>query len=70
MPEKTKAATRDRQFSCDGCRHWYKEAPQPDEPEGLGLCRAHPPTNSGAKMGQWPRTHKTSWCGEHEPNFM
>lgn len=57
--------------ACEHCRFF-----KADPPLENGDCRAHPPMTrlsggdnpvDGLKIGYFPITHKTDWCGEYQP---
>lgn len=46
--------------SCSNCRYWNKG-------EDPGHCQRHPPVPiKDQRLGQWPLTKQSDWCGEHE----
>jgi hypothetical protein len=42
--------------TCEHCKFWDGVPP-------IGLCRIHPPVESGT----WPATSPTDWCGAFSP---
>jgi hypothetical protein len=54
--------------SCTLCKFY---SPDLSNPQGLGICRRHPPTAFPAGPGQvmtiWPTVKQTDWCADGEP---
>lgn len=47
---------------CATCRFWREEG------NGhLGPCLRYPPAADVQCTGRWPTTHRSNWCGEHQP---
>ena len=46
--------------TCSNCRYWNKG-------EDPGHCQRHPPVPiKDKRLGQWPLTKGTDWCGDWE----
>lgn len=48
--------------SCATCRFWREQ-----DAGHLGPCLRYPPSANETCMGAWPTTHRSNWCGEHQP---
>lgn len=46
------------QIPCYQCNYWHMLSPN------AGECRRFAPTPKDNTVGEWPRTHILSWCGE------